>query len=159
MNFGWAWNQGASLATGSHLCFTCNDIEFHENWLSETIAPLLKYPEKKLIATPLITPDKDQDKFYRDPLDGYRVNTLAGSNCMIMTRDVYEDVGHFTTYSAAGTLWHRTMSKKGYLVIAPPENKATHLAHQGGVNFYKEIPVKKTLLTKEIIDYSWQKKS
>lgn len=157
MNFGWAWNQGAALATGSHICFTCNDIEFKPNWLSQTMIPLLKYPEMKLIATPLITPDKDREKFYRDNLDEHRVNTMAGSNCMIMTRDTYEDVGHFNTYAAAGTLWHREMNRKGYHVVAPSENKAVHLAHQGGVNFHKEIPVKKTLLTKEVIDYTWQR--
>lgn len=157
MNFGWAWNQGASVATGDYLCFTCNDLEFKKGWLESSIEPLLKYPEKKLIATPIVTPDKDRDKYWVGKLDNHRLNTWAGSNCMLMHKSVYEDVGHFTTSQVAGTAWHRHKHKLGYVMVVTPENMVDHLAHQGGVNFYKLIPVKKTLLNKEIIDYTWQK--
>lgn len=156
MNFGWAWNQGAKLATGEYLCFTCNDIQFKKNWLGITIEPLLKYgvisPEKKLIATPLITPDKNMEKWDRGKLDKHRLNSFAGSNCMVMHRDTYKDVGEFSTSPAAGTHWHRKMNKMGYQIVAPPEDMAGHLAHQGGVDFYEDIKVKKILLKGEEIN-------
>lgn len=154
MYFGWAWNQAARLATGDYLCFTCNDIEFKKGWLETTIAPLLKYPEKKLIATPLITPDKDRPKYMRGELDGYRLNTLAGSNCFIIRKDHWGEMGEFSTSPVAGTFWHRRLSPMGFLVVATPTNMADHLAHEGGVDFHKPIKVKKTLLKGQIIDYS-----
>ena len=157
MNFGWAWNQGAALATGQFLCFTCNDLQFKKGWLAKTIEPLLKYPDRKLIATPIVTPDKDRDKYWVGRLDEHRLNTFAGSNCMVMHKDTYRDIGPFSTSQVAGTYWYRKKSDMGYMVVVTPENMAEHLAHQGGVNFYKHIPVKKTLLNKQVIDYSWKK--
>lgn len=157
MNFGWAWNQGAALATGDFLCFTCNDIYFDEGWLEKTMEPLIKYPEKKLIGTPLCTPDKDTAKHFGGLLDEHRLNTFAGSNCMVVRRETYEEIGPFSTSSVAGTHWYRKKSNLGYVVAVTPQNMAHHLAQYGGVNFRLNIPVKKTLLTKEVIDYTWKK--
>ena len=160
MYFGWAWNQGARLATGDYLCFTCNDMLFKPNWLGTAMQPLLKYPDKKLIATPIITPDKDKDKYMRGTLDGYRLNSMAGSNCMIMSRDTHETMGELTTNRVASYLWYAKMKALGYLMVATPENMAEHLAHAGGVNFNADIKVMKTLLNGELLDYStttWRK--
>lgn len=154
MNFGWAWNQGAAVATGDILCFTCNDLEFSDGWLKTTVQPLLKYPERKLIASPICTPDKDKEKFYRGDLDGYRLNALAGSNCILVRRKDYENIGKFTTHRIAGTHWHFKMKDMGYVVVLPPENLAVHLGERGGTNYMKPITVKKTLLDDSIIDYS-----
>jgi GT2 family glycosyltransferase len=154
MYFGWAWNQGAKLATGDYLCFTCNDMEFKKDWLATTIAPLLKYPEKKLIATPIITPDKDRGKYMRGTLDEYRLNAMAGSNCMLMSRDTRETLGDLSTNRVASYLWYAKMKALGIFMVAPPENMADHLAHKGGVNFNADIKVVKELLNKEVVDYS-----
>jgi len=154
MFFGWAWNQGAKLAGGDYLCFTCNDIKFEPKWLSTTIKPLLKYPEGKYIATPLITPDKMVEKYNIGSLDGYRLNSFAGSSCMIMSRETYYNIGEMTTHMVAGTVWHRRMHHLGYVVVAPPENLASHLAHKGGLDFYEKANVVKELINKEVIDYT-----
>lgn len=154
MYFGWVWNQGMRLATGSHVCLTCNDLEFKPKWLSTTIKPLLDYPDRKYIATPIVTPDKNVAKFYRDSVDRYRVNTLAGSNCMIMTKETFYDIGEMTTHSVAGTIWGRRMHSLGYLMIIPPVNYADHLAHQGGYDYTQKAEIKKTLLKGEVIDYT-----
>jgi len=154
MNFGWAWNQGAKLATGKWLCFTCNDLEFEPGWLSETIRPLIKYSEKKLIASPICTPDKDKEKFSRGTLDEYRLNALAGSNCILVDRKDYELIGPFSTHRIAGTHWHFKMKDMGYTVVLPPKNKAIHLGSEGGTNYNVPIEVKKTLLNDDIIDFS-----
>jgi glycosyltransferase involved in cell wall biosynthesis len=160
MYFGWAWNQAARLATGDYLCFTCNDIEFAPNWLGTTIKPLLDHPEMKLIATPHITPDKDKPKYMRGELDGYRLNSMAGSNCMLMTREMHETLGELSTHRVASYLWYDKMKGHGILMVAPPVNQAVHLAHRGGVNFFADIKVIKELLNKEVVDFStltWRK--
>lgn len=154
MYFGWAWNQGAKLATGKWIHFTCNDIAFKPGWLSQTMWPLLEYPDRKYIVTPLITPDKDFDKYNRGLLGEHRLNTLSGSASMIMRRETFEELGEFTTHRVAGSHWHMNMHKKGYMVVAPPTNMADHLGKDGGVNFNRPIEVKKTLLTGEVLDYS-----
>ena len=92
MYFGWAWDQGAALATGNYLCFTCNDILFHEGWLSTCMYFMNENSDGRYITTPLITPDKDNDKYNRGYEIGFRLNTLAGSNCMVMQRRAYWDV-------------------------------------------------------------------
>lgn len=154
MYFGFAWNQGASLATSEYLCFTCNDIKYNGGWIQETIHPLLKYPERRLIATPIITPDKTPKKYDRGSLNGYRLNSLAGSNCMLMHFTTYQAVGEFSTHRIAGTHWHHKMSKMGYTIVAPPLNKVEHLASKGGVDFNQDIKVKETLLDGTVLDFS-----
>ena len=157
MHFGWAWNQGAKLATSDWLCFTCNDIGFKAGWLEETLAPLVQFPKEKYIATPIITPEKDNMKYNRGTLEGgYRLNTLAGSNCMLMHRSTYEDIGEFSTHAIAGTHWHNKMHKMGYMMVATPENKVDHLASKGGFNIYSHLEVREELLTGKVIDFTYE---
>ena len=157
MYFGWAWNQGKRLATGSHICFTCNDIGFEAGWLEATIKPLLDHPDKDLIASPLITPDKDQPKFYKGTLDGYRLNTSSGSNCMLMSREMADKLGILPTSSTASYKWYHNMWKNNWLMVTPPKNVAVHLAHKGGVDFMQRIEVHKILLDGTDVDYSMMK--
>src|SRR3990167_2763565 len=103
-HFAFACNQGARLASGDYLCFTCNDIEFHPGWLSKTIEGLEKYPERKLIATPYISPDKDRPNWNKEVLpDGYRINSMAGSNCMIMSYNTFKDLGEIPHHRIGGS--------------------------------------------------------
>lgn len=162
MYFGVAWNQGGRLSTGDYICFTCNDIEFLPNWLSTTIKPLLDHPEQKLIATPLITPDKLPPKYMRGLLDGYRLNSLAGSNCMLMARETWRNFGELNTNRVASYMWYKAkIVKDRWLIVAPPQDMAIHIAHKGGVNINAPIQVIKTLLNGEVVDYTtttWSEK-
>ena len=154
MYFGWAWNQGMRLATGDHVCLTCNDIYYEPNWLSQTIKPLLDHPERKLIAAPMILGDKSAQKYFREPIGDYRTNTLAGSNCFITTKETYYTIGEMTTHSVAGTVWSRRMNHLGYLVVVPPINVAKHLAYKEGVDYMKRALVEQTLLNGEKVNFS-----
>lgn len=156
MYFAYAWNQGYRLATGHYLVFTCNDIRFKKGWLSSCIKVLDENPDKKIIASPLVTPDKDWPKFFKEPLGEYRINVMAGSNCVVTTHKVMEDLGEWPQHPVGGTIWYRKMHKMGYLVAIPPVNMADHLARRGGVNFYKDIKTKATLLTGEEIDFNYR---
>ena len=68
MHFAFAWNQFFRIATGDYVCFACNDIKYRQGWLSQTIAGLENYLDRKLIATPYITPDKDRPNFNKEVL-------------------------------------------------------------------------------------------
>ena len=155
MNFAFAWNQGFRLATGDYICFTCNDIEYGKGWLETCISLLEKYNDRKLLATPLITPDKDRSNFNKEILEDARINSLAGSNCFIIRPGDFKAIGEIPHHRVGGSIWHRRMHQKGYMVIAPPKNMANHLASKGGTNYKIHVEIERTLLKGEKINYTY----
>lgn len=159
MHFGWARNQGIKLATSEYICISDNDILYKPNWLSKTIKPLLLYPEQPWLATPFLTQDKSKGKNPRgtQEIGGeiYRLNSMAGSNSMILTKKQYYDIEPFTTHHITGSHWHRRMNKKGYLMIIPPENYAEHMAFHHGYNIRMKIQVKEELLANGEVDLTF----
>lgn len=146
MSFGYAWNTGVRVATGDYISFVCNDLYFKKGWLAKMIELLEKYSDRKLIAAPFITPDKDRSNFNKEILsDGSRINSLAGSNCMVMRRGTFQDVGEFPHHRIGGSAWHRAMHLRGYLVVVPKEDYAQHLGYRKGVAWKRPIKVEKTL--------------
>lgn len=158
MGFAFAWNQGARLATGNYLCFTCNDILFKPKWLSTCIGLLEQYPNRRLIASPFMEGSKQSVKFTKEILDGNKVSTLAGSNCLILNRQTYLDVGEFPHHRVGGSIWHRRMVRMGYMVIIPPEDLISHPGYRYGINFVQQFPVNKYLLDgrKENFNYTYE---
>lgn len=156
MSFAFAWNQAARIATGDYLVFTCNDLEYHPGWLSSCIQLLEKYPERKFLAAPYITPDKNRPNFNKEVLeDGARVNSMAGSNCMVITMEKFRDIGDIPHHRIGGSIWYRKMTRMGYLVVIPPKDMVTHLGYRNGVVWQKHIEVKKTLLNGDKVDFSY----
>lgn len=156
MNFAFAWNQGARIATGEYLCFTCNDIRFGKGWLSACVGLLEKYADRKLIATPYITPDKNQPNFNKEVLEDARINSMAGSNCMVMKRESWQEIAEFPHHRIGGSVWHRIMVGKGYLVIVPPKDMVEHLAWRKGINWKKPAIIERMLLNGEKIDFHYK---
>ena len=146
MSFAFAWNQFLRIASGDYLCFTCNDIVYEKGWLGACISLLEKYSDRKLIAAPYITPDKDKQNFNKEVLEDARINSMAGSNCMIMTPEVYKDIGEMPHYRIGGSVWHRMMVRAGYLVIIPPKDMVNHIGYRKGVDWRRPTDVSKTLL-------------
>src|SRR3990167_10602698 len=156
MHFAFAWNQAVRIATGDYLCFTCNDIAFFPSWLSTTIKCLEDHQDRKLIATPFITPDKNRIRWNKEVLpDGCRINSLAGSNCMIMPLSTFKDIGEMPHHRIGGTIWHRRMNRLGYMVIAPPVDMVDHMAFRNGVNWKAQIKVERKLLKGELINFHY----
>ena len=149
MCFGYARNQALPMATGDYIVIIDNDLFFKEGWLTECIKLLEKYPDgykdKKFIATPYITPDKDKEKYKRGELDGNRLNASAGSNCLVMRRETMNEIGEFSYNATAGSVWQRKMGKKGYMIIIPPKDLVEHLGALGGMTLKTKIDVYKTL--------------
>lgn len=145
MLFGYGRNQALAMATGNYICIMDNDLEFQKGWLTACVGLLERYSDRKLIATPYLSPDKDNDKYNLPNIDGNRMNGGCGSNCMIMTPETLKDVGQFRYSQVAGTYWHRTLSKRGYSIIMPPKDMIFHTGCFGGLNFHKKVRVIKTL--------------
>ena len=156
MGFAYAWNQGARVATGEYLCFTCNDILFKPKWLSTCIGLLEEYKDKKLLATPAIFGSQNSKKFDRGKLGNNRLNTLAGSNCIIMDYQTYKDSNEFPQHRVGGSIWIRRMQRKGYLVIVPPEDLIEHLGYKKGINFVNQFYVNKNLFNGETVNFNYK---
>lgn len=156
MSFAFAWNQGFRLATGDYVCFTCNDIYYERGWLSSCINLLEKYQERKFIATPYITPDKNFPNWNKEVLEDARINSMAGSNCMIMRPETFHEIGEMPHYRIGGSVWHRNMVGKGYMVIVPPKDMVRHLTYKKGVKWHKPIDVHKKLLNGEMVDFNYK---
>src|SRR3990167_6938415 len=92
-HFAYAWNQGAKLSQADYFCFICNDIEVKPGWLTACIKLLEAHPEDKLIATPFITYDKRRMTTILP--DQSRLNPRSGSNCLVISRKNWEEMGEF----------------------------------------------------------------
>lgn len=151
MHFAYAWNQGAKIANGTFLCFMCNDVEVSQGWLEACVKILEYYKDERIIATPFITYDKRRFTTIRD---GCRWNPRSGSNCMVLTRQAFAEIGEFRHHRIAGTLWYNRLQSLNYQTVAPPEDLAVDLGWRSGVNFSIPITVKQTLLDGTVADYS-----
>lgn len=143
MHFAFAWNQCAKLTTGQYLSFICNDIEVSPNWLSECMR-ILTENEDKLIATPFVTYDKRRFNVIQE--NGDRFNIRAGSNCLVISRKLFEEIGEWPIHRIGGTLWYNKIYGMGIKTVAPPTDLAYDRGWRHGVNFSIPIEVKKKLL-------------
>lgn len=144
-HFAMAWNIGAKIATGDYLSFVCNDIEFYHGWLGACMKILEDYPDKEWLACPFITRDKHRYTIETTP-EGYRVNLRSGSNCMVISRELFYKIGEFPVHRIGGTLWYNTLYKMGIRTVATSVDYAIDRGWRKGVNFSIPIEVKKTLL-------------
>lgn len=118
-NFAYARNLGAENAEGKYLCFVDNDIYPDRMFWSQCRELLEKYPDKKLIATPIWTPCHIP-RYNRGELDGHILNLRSGSNCLFMTKETFLDIGKFDEtlpVHQVGVDFCNRQINKGYLVI------------------------------------------
>lgn len=118
-NFAYARNWGFDNSEGKYVCFVDNDIYPDRMFWHQCRELLEKYPDKKLIATPIWTPCHIP-KYNRGELDGHLLNLKSGSNCLFMSRETFLDIGRFDeTLSVhyVGVEFCDRQIKKGYLVI------------------------------------------
>ena len=145
MLFGYGRNQAIPMATGDYICIMDNDLRFDKGWLRTCVGLLEKHSDRKLIASPYLSPEKDNPKYNLPSPKEYRLNSACGSNCMVMTPETLKDVGMFRYEGVAGTYWHRALSKKRYSIILPKKDMIFHTGCFGGINFHKKMRVVKTL--------------
>lgn len=149
MFFGWAWNQGIKLATSEFIVLTCNDIEFRKNWLTKTMYPLLNF-DRKLVSSPV----RGKAHYDEEIIGDYALNKWAGSDCVLLTKDIYNEVGEFSTHHLAGSQFQKRLIQKGYNVITPIEHIAKNLGARRGLHLGMPIKVKEDLLCGGVADFS-----
>ena len=153
MQYAFAHNQGAKLATGDYLCFTCNDVTVKKGWLSECVRMIEQNNDRRLVATPLIV-SHIHPKYNKEKIGDDRINPFAGSNCMVMNRRAWRELGNFHVYSDFGNQWFREkVLRWGYKSIAPPKDLAIHLANHRGLDWRQQVKIVKTLLNKREINF------
>ncbi len=123
-SLGGARNKGFDASFGEYVCFIDNDVYADFPFLDACMELLEKYPDRKLIATPVYTTSHMFGKFIKGDLGGHMLNTRAGSNCMFMKRESFLDIGRFQEpdYSRSyhgkdGVEFCDRQNQKGYLMI------------------------------------------
>jgi glycosyltransferase involved in cell wall biosynthesis len=132
-----ARNQALKLCTGEHIVMSDNDIEYQDGWWEECLKFLENHTDGKYFATP-IRCDKSHDnhKYWFGEKDGWRLNSLAGSNCWMMHKSAWQEIGPFCHHNISGTHWSRRQARLGYVVAVMPEPKAADLGHKQGMDFH-----------------------
>ena len=157
--FGRARNQAIAIASGEYIAVVDNDLIYKKGWLDKSLEVLRKVKNPKLMVTPMrvIYGHKRFNSDYSENGESYLVNTLAGSNCWVMRRSQFDDIGEFQDHHFSGTLWCRTYSKKGYAVIVLEERLVADLGHKhsktfGYVRHLKEEQRRQIVIKKKLIN-------
>lgn len=150
MSFGYARNQALSVCNGDYICVADNDILYYEGWLEMCIKVLDKYPNEKIYATPVYNVAHWLPKFWSNKTleteDGvFRLNSRAGSNCWVMRREDFKEVGKFLCHRIAGTKWTEDAIGLGYFAAVCPKVMVDDLGFRNGYNYKLPAPVKMTL--------------
>jgi len=162
MHFGFGRNQGIAMAHGEYLCIADNDIYYKEGWLQSCLKVLQEYPLRKLWATPIDYPkglnDRRTIRYDAGELevgdDVYKLSMRAGSNCFVIRRDQFDEVGRFKNHRIAGSVWNDDACKKGYLGAVTPEPLVLDLGLRVGYNHKQPLPVRRTLRNSEEIYFN-----
>ncbi len=151
MHFSYARNQAMSEVTGKWVVIADNDIMYKDHWLELGIKCINHFPEKKLIASPINYPyvHKRDPRWRHGQLEvkgrHFNLTERAGSNCMIMKRETYDEMGKFTLRRKSGGIYADRLLNAGYLVITPAINWAFDAGLRKGFNFRSKFSISRTL--------------
>ena len=114
-------NIGASRAGGDYVAFIDDDIILLPGWLEECIR-LIEIGDK-FMATPVV--QRMVGRWELPQVNGIRQNYRTGSNCMVMRKSAFLDVGMFAEFprniayevGKAGKHYADRIAKKGYTFL------------------------------------------
>src|SRR3990167_8479320 len=147
MHFGYARNQALRICNGDYICISDNDIIYNPGWLDACLAVLDAYPERKIYATPIYNVAHWRPKYWHPEVlevseKIYRMNRRAGSNCWVMRRKDFEEVGDFWVHRVAGTKWTNQAGAKGYWAAVTPDIMVNDFGFRKGYSTNALIPIK-----------------
>jgi len=149
MHFAHARNQGVSQAKGEYIAFVDNDIVCESGWLEKCLKVFEKFPDRKYLVTPIQYPGVMAKRYDIGSLeiDGerYRLNTRAGSNCFVVRRKDFYDIGEFIYHRIAGSKFNDKFISKGYFMVVTPRDMAKDIGLRKGYDFKAPITVQRTL--------------
>lgn len=137
MHHVYTWNDGARRARTKYLAMICNDILFTGNWLKDCVN-FLENHEGKYLSTP-IPADRanNRPKHYAGEIDGWRLNSRAGSNVFVIRKEDFEKIGEFPPVT--GSAWVNRYAQMGYVVAIMPNPQAVDMAMKSGYDKGKPI--------------------
>lgn len=154
LHFAYARNQGLLLAGGKYISIIDNDIIFDHKWLQLCVGMLEQFPDRKFIASIIYYPYTSavlDKRYHAGTIKGkheYKLNQRAGANCMVMRREVFDEVGLFQLHRIAGSHFVNSLVRAGYLTILPPEKyryRARDCGFKRGYKSREAFPFIKTL--------------
>ena len=153
MHFGFARNQALAMATGDYIAIVDNDLEYERGWLAKCVDFLEAHKDKKYLATPIAYPMHSRYRVgevkYKNEI--WRLDLRAGSNCWVMSRAAYQEIGNFQMHRIAGSIWTTRAVRLGYVSAVTPQNMVIDQALRKGYNLNEGIVVQKYLLDKQFI--------
>ncbi len=151
MHFTYARNQAMPEVTGKYVAIVDNDIIYRDFWLEVGIKCLTHFKDKKLIYSPINYPyvHKRDARWRHGQLEVkgrvFNLTERAGSNCMLMRRETFDEMGKFDLHKKSGCLYTDKLVDAGYLVISPGVNWAFDAGLRRGINFNKDLIIERTL--------------
>ena len=120
MHFAFARNQAFKLSHGQYVCIADNDLLYADGWLTKCVEVLDTYPAKRIYTTPMEYPMRSLNDRYHN---GYlthngvelELNQRAGSNCFVIRREDYEEIGEFPIHRIGGSHWTNKAVRAAYL--------------------------------------------
>lgn len=146
MHFGYARNQGITMAHGHYVSIVDNDLIYSKGWLKRCTDILEAFPEAKYYATPIPYPTIGLEKRYHDGFvkhEGidYQIHQRAGSNCFVIRRSDFDTIGRFRHHRIAGSYWTDSAVRAGYRAIVVPGNPVLDMGLREGYDLSKDLPV------------------
>jgi glycosyltransferase involved in cell wall biosynthesis len=146
MHFGFGRNQGLRVCNGDYIAICDDDIIFNPGWLEACLEVLEAYPDRKIYATPIYNVAHWRPKYWSPEILNvkgqlYRLNRRAGSNCWVMKRENFEEVGDFWVHRVAGTKWTNRAGALGYWAAVTPNIMVNDFGFRLGYNLNKCLPV------------------
>jgi len=159
LSFGYARNQALRVCNGDFIAVCDNDIRYYGGWLESCLKVLDAHPDKKIWATPVYNVAHWLPKYWSNEVlevdeEIYKLNSRAGSNCWVMRRKDFEEVGEFLIHRVAGTKWTEEAIQKGYLGAVTPKLMVDDMSFREGYQINKAIPIKETLSNGEEVYYN-----
>jgi len=150
LSFGIGRNQGYACASGNYICIADNDILYKQGWLQACLHIMKKYPDKKIYSSCIEYPTGFlKERYDVGTLDGYNLNMRAGSNCFVVRRKDYIEIGGFYPHRIAGTKWTDKAVKLGYVCAVSPEPLCEDIGIRNGYAHSTLVGFKKVLTNRE----------
>lgn len=140
MHFGYGRNQGLKLASGEFIVIADNDIFYTPSWM-EICMDFLAKNKGKFLATPLIADPMNATRPDRwaGEVGAWKLNYRAGSNCFMMRRKDFEELGFFEIHPIAGSKFTDKCVRSGYTMAVMPRPRAFDMGLRQGYNFNDPI--------------------